>query len=178
MLNIIIGSYDHLIIGYKVLYNDEIRQSSFDNLEISLKSDVTFTDSSHMGMIRSLSLSQNGWLVSGSNDHTIKVFNLLKNIELGSLQDHNGAVRSVAFFKDYYLFSASDDGQCCTWDVRDGFNLLSKFRVSSEPVISLAIHPSGRLAISIARDLKMKTWNLIDGRLAHISVFKKSNDAV
>ena len=39
-------------------------------------------------------------------------------------------------------------------------------------MIDVAIHPSGKLALSIGKDRKLVTWNLIKGRSAYVTNIK------
>ena len=36
----------------------------------------------------------------------------------------------------------------------------------------LAVHPSGKLALSVSKDKSLRTWNLIKGRKAYITNIK------
>ena len=40
-------------------------------------------------------------------------------------------------------------------------------------VNSLAIHPSGKLALSAGHDMSLRTWNLIKGRVAYTTNMKQ-----
>lgn len=40
-------------------------------------------------------------------------------------------------------------------------------------VVGLAVHPSGKLALSVGRDGTLRTWNLIKGRKAYITKLKR-----
>lgn len=46
------------------------------------------------------------------------------------------------------------------------------------PVYNFAIHPTGKMALSISKDKTMKTWNLMTGRCAYTTNIKlgKSKD--
>ena len=49
----------------------------------------------------------------------------------------------------------------------DYFHLIFK-----SGVLDIAIHPSGKLALSIGKDRKLVTWNLIKGRSAYVTNIK------
>lgn len=40
-------------------------------------------------------------------------------------------------------------------------------------VVDISIHPSGKLALSIAKDKKLITWNLVKGRSAYVTNIKE-----
>lgn len=50
----------------------------------------SFTDNSHTGCLKTVTVSSKGILASGGTDETIKLFNLKKRLELGSLVHHSG----------------------------------------------------------------------------------------
>jgi len=39
--------------------------------------------------------------------------------------------------------------------------------------VDISIHPSGKLALSIGKDRKLITWNLIKGRSAYVTNIKE-----
>ena len=56
------------------------------------------------------------YLVSGSNEDAIVVWNLKKGTEVKILRGHTNIVESLNFSKDgNYLVSGSDDGTCLLW---------------------------------------------------------------
>ena len=48
----------------------------------------------------------------------------------------------------------------------------------SNGVNDVSIHPSGKLALSVGRDRKLITWNLIKGRSAYVTNVKEIADFV
>ena len=40
------------------------------------------------------------------------------------------------------------------------------------PVYDFAIHPTGKMALSVSKDKTMKTWNLMTGRCAYTTNIK------
>ena len=40
-----------------------------------------------------------------------------------------------------------------------------------EPVLSVSVHPSGKLALSVSQN-KMRTWNLLTGKCAYVTSIK------
>ena len=56
----------------------------------------------------------------GSTDKTVKVYQLSKNRQLNTLKGHKGSVLKVEFHPEvnkYKLFSSSEDGRICIWDI-------------------------------------------------------------
>jgi len=46
------------------------------------------------------------------------------------------------------------------------------------PVHSVAIHPSGKLALSVGKDKTLRLWNLLKGRIGFTSNTQKPGDIV
>ena len=43
---------------------------------------------------------------------------------------------------------------------------------------SIAVHPSGRLALSVSRDSSLRLWNLVKGKSAHESTLSQPAERV
>ena len=52
--------------------------------------ETSFTDRSHAGCVKTVAISSKGILASGSTDEAIRLLNLKKQRELGSLVHHSG----------------------------------------------------------------------------------------
>lgn len=57
--------------------------------------ETSFTDHSHTGCVRAVAVSENGILATGSSDESIRLFNLKKRKEIGSLIHHEGLKYSL-----------------------------------------------------------------------------------
>ena len=80
----------------------------------------------HRGQINTLAFSQDGCkLASGSDDHTIKLWNVATGKILQTLKGHLDSVTSVVFAASgNKLFSSSKDGTVRCWDVHNGKELV------------------------------------------------------
>ncbi|EPZ32847.1 hypothetical protein O9G_004894 [Rozella allomycis CSF55] len=148
---VIAGSYERLLYGLK--YEE-------GNTDLT----PSFIMPSHTNMVSCVSAGSR-YLASGSTDETIRIYDLKTKKELGSLFQHDNSIRSLAFYENTHLLSASDDGKICLFRTND-WECLKSFKDHSGPVLSLSIHPSGRLALSIGKDKKMCIWNLMNASLA------------
>jgi len=88
----------------------------------------TFTR--HQGIsagVNSVTFSPNGnLLASGSDDHTIKIWDMQKMREIQTLTGHKSVVRQVIFSKNNeILFSASLDRTINIWDLKTGYLRVS-----------------------------------------------------
>jgi energy-coupling factor transporter ATP-binding protein EcfA2 len=81
----------------------------------------------HNGSVNSVSFSPDGkTLVSGSDDNTIKLWNVETGKEIRTLKGHDNWVRSVNFSPDgKTLVSGSDDKTIKLWKVETDSNLLN-----------------------------------------------------
>jgi protein MAK11 len=166
-LEAIVGTYEELSLGY-ILQNLDDGGSSFV---------ASFTDHSHTASVRTAAISSNGIAATGSADETIKLFNIHKRVELGSLIHHQGSVTGLSFFGDAHMFSWSEDGTICVWQLGN-WECLRTLHGHKSAVYSFAVHPSGKLALSCSKDKTLRTWNLITGRCAYVSNIKEAADIV
>ncbi|KNC80465.1 hypothetical protein SARC_07168 [Sphaeroforma arctica JP610] len=81
---------------------------------------------------------------------------------------HEGAITKLQFFRTTHMISTGEDGQICIWRVKD-FECYKVLRGHKGMVNDLAMHPSGRLLLSVGKDKNMRLWNLVKGRSAYIT---------
>lgn len=136
-----------------------------------------FTNHAHNGSIKAIACSTNGLLVSGSNDEMCNLINLKKFQEMGNLIEHEGAITELEFFKNKFLFSASEDNTICIWNMNT-INCEKKLKGHKQSINSISVHPSGKLMLSVGKDKTVRTWNLIQGRLAFVTNLKESANLV
>jgi protein MAK11 len=91
------------------------------------------------------------YLASASTDDTIGIFDLSKNVELGTISEHSGAVNCLEFYKNTHLLSGSSDRTICLWRTSD-WEHLSTMKGHKDEVWSLSVHPTGSLALSTSKD--------------------------
>ncbi|KAK7501213.1 hypothetical protein BaRGS_00007698 [Batillaria attramentaria] len=164
-MEIIVGTYEELLLGYAFVKEDN-----------GYKLQQTFTNHSHIGCVKCLTCQKN-LLVSGSTDESIRIFDLKKRRELGTLHQHLGTVTSLAFFQKSHLFSTSEDSTLCVWKV-SGWEPVRTFKGHKGAVNCVSVHPSGKLALTVSRDRSLRLWNLVDGRPAFTSNIKHDADLV
>ncbi|KAK2506252.1 LOW QUALITY PROTEIN: hypothetical protein MC885_014672 [Smutsia gigantea] len=68
-----------------------------------------------------------GRLVTGSQDHTLRVFRLEDSCCLFTLQGHSGAITTVYMDQTMVLASGGQDGAICLWDVLTGSRVSHMF---------------------------------------------------
>ena len=72
------------------------------------------------------------------------------------------SLHCLAFFKDSHLVSGDGDGELCIWRSSD-WECLLRMKGHKGAVNAVAIHPSGRVALTVAADSKLMLWNLTTG---------------
>ncbi len=125
----------------------------------------------HTGSIRSLAISPDGGiLASGSDDKTIKLWQLATGQELCTIKAHSKSVCSVAMSADgEILASGSDDKSIKLWQLSTGLQIGSLtlggwFSGDSGCVYSIAIAPDGQILASLSNSGAVKLWNLKTGQ--------------
>jgi len=99
-------------------------------------------------------------LASGGTDEVIRVYRLGTRVELAELMEHEDSVLSLAFVGDKFLLSGGNDGKLLLWRTAD-WNLIGSFKGHKPgPVTSIAVHPSGKVALSTSLDNSLRMWNL------------------
>ena len=118
----------------------------------------------HAGCVRAAACG-GALLATGGTDNTIAVYNLRRRRFHGKLTQQGGgaAVNCLAFCGESHLISAAEDGSLCIWRTSDWECLLT-MRGHKGAVHDVSVHPSGRLALSVAADRKLMLWNLLTGK--------------
>lgn len=123
----------------------------------------------HQKWVRSVAFSPDDKiLASGSEDETIKLWEVKSGREILTISGHLGYVNSVAFSPDgRILASASDDKTIKLWEVKSGelIRVLGDWRLGeyyghSGGVTAIAFSPDGKTLASASKDKDIKVWQL------------------
>ncbi|XP_072186525.1 sterol regulatory element-binding protein cleavage-activating protein isoform X2 [Excalfactoria chinensis] len=101
-----------------------------------------------------------GRLVTGSQDHTLRVFRLEDSCCLFTLQGHSGAITAVYMDQTMVLASGGQDGAICLWDVLTG-SKVSHMYAHRGDVTSLTCTTS--CVISSGLDDVISIWDRSSG---------------
>jgi len=114
----------------------------------------------HWAYVRSISWAPDGKrLASGSNDKTVRIWEVATGTELSQLTGHSDPVRSVSWAPDgIRLASGSNDGTVRIWEAATGKE-LSRLRQHKHWVISVSFSPDGTRLASGSADKTVKIWN-------------------
>lgn len=167
---IIVGSYEHNLQCLSVLLNGG-SQAVFQPI---------FHFEAHSLSIKAIDVAKR-YLVTGSNDELIRIFDLQKRKELGTLLGHQGTITKLQFSLEgipdnetvsekaeksgKWLLSASEDGKIMIWRTKD-WELFGVLKGHKGRVNDLAIHHSGRVAVSVSTDMTVRLWNLMTSKKA------------
>ncbi|XP_060539205.1 sterol regulatory element-binding protein cleavage-activating protein [Pantherophis guttatus] len=107
-----------------------------------------------------------GRLVTGSQDHTLRVYRLEDSCCLFTLQGHSGAITAVYIDQTMVLASGGQDGAICLWDVLTG-SRVSHICAHRGDVTSLTCTTS--CVISSGLDDVISIWDRASG-IKHYSI--------
>lgn len=94
-----------------------------------------------------------------------RIFDLKRRKDVGSLSQHNGSVNALAWAGTSHLLTGGEDGRIGLFRSRD-WECLHVLR-HKKPINGLAIHPTGKVALSVGADQSLRLWNLMTGKQAH-----------
>ncbi|CAI8587371.1 unnamed protein product [Vicia faba] len=154
-ISLVAGSYERFIWGFTLNPNKQTLNP-------------IFSYPSHLSLIKSVAVS-GSVVASGGSDDTIQLYNLSAASSIGSLTHHSSTVTALSFYSPPHLpfprnlVSADADGSLAIFDA-DGFVHLKTFPVHKKAINDLALHPSGKLALTVSRDNCFAMVNLVRGR--------------
>ncbi|MEW6498220.1 MAG: serine/threonine-protein kinase [Cyanobacteriota bacterium] len=130
-----------------------------------------YTLKGHTQSIRSLAITPDGEiLASGSDDKTVKLWQLATGQMICTLKGHSKSVASVAISSDgEILASGSEDKTIKLWQLTTGLQigkltLGNWFSGDSGCVYAIAISPDGEMLVSLSSSGEVKLWNLKSGQ--------------
>src|SRR5581483_9586394 len=117
----------------------------------------------HKSWVRSVAVSPDGkWAASGSQDKTVKIWDLETGRCQATLAGHTDQVICIAITPDgQRVISGSYDNDIRVWDVQSS-RLLACWRASEHMVISLVLLSDGKRLISggAGLDPNLKIWDI------------------
>ncbi|GHO77046.1 hypothetical protein KSD_48170 [Ktedonobacter sp. SOSP1-85] len=122
----------------------------------------------HTSFVKGCAISPDGtWIVSASDDGTLKVWDAVTGAERYTLYGHTGPVNECAISPDgTWIVSASDDETLKVWDAVTGAERYTLHGHTS-PVKGCAISPDGTWIVSASDDETLKVWDALTGAERH-----------
>jgi WD40 repeat protein/predicted AAA+ superfamily ATPase len=119
----------------------------------------------HSDGVNCVAVSPDGkYIVSGSSDHTVKLWERTSGKEVRTFKGHNGRVRSVCFSPEgTHILSGSDDNTVKLWD-RAGGKEVRTFKGHNGRVRSVCFSPEGTHILSGSSDYTVKLWERTSGK--------------
>eukprot|EP00158_Paraphelidium_tribonemae_P005027 Partr_v1_DN27118_c0_g1_i1_m15718 putative PAK1 interacting protein 1 len=150
-----LGTYERVLIGIDAFERDS------SNLDL----EMCIGYAAHTASIKALSAGGNQ-LATGSTDEVIKLYDIKKRKELGAMHAHTGTISCLQYYNSTHLLSAASDGTIQIYRTKD-YTLLKTLKGHKAPVSSIAIHPTGKITLSLDRSSSLKMWDLSTGRCAY-----------
>ncbi|MFN8949672.1 MAG: WD40 repeat domain-containing protein [Aphanizomenon sp.] len=118
-----------------------------------------YTLMGHSHIVNSLAMSADAkFLISGSQDQTIRVWNLATGELIHILKGHQDSVNAVVLSPDEQIIaSASADKTIKLWHLQSG-ELLGTFTGHTNAVTTLSFTNSGEMLVSGSLDKTIKIW--------------------
>ncbi|WVF66398.1 hypothetical protein IAT40_001138 [Kwoniella sp. CBS 6097] len=167
---IIAGSYEKLLYGLEGSYPSSSSSSSgsantrTNSTSIKPSLEPIFIFPAHLACVKAVAASPGGkWLATGSEDEFVKVWDLRRRKEVGSLSQHTGSITSLHFPTQSHLITTSADSTLSLFRTSD-WALLKSLKGHSGRVNHVDVHPTGRVALSVGKDMTLKMWDLMRGR--------------
>ncbi|KAL1463760.1 hypothetical protein WDU94_015482, partial [Cyamophila willieti] len=102
------------------------------------------------------------WLISGSQDGTMRLFDIRCQESTKIFQSNTESVRDVQFnpHSAYAFASVSENGVIQQWDIRRGDKCVYQFTAHSGPIFACDWHPEHAWLATASRDKTIKVWDL------------------
>ncbi|XP_036303564.1 p21-activated protein kinase-interacting protein 1 isoform X2 [Pipistrellus kuhlii] len=166
-MELVAGCYEQVLFGFSV--HPEPKASGGRQKWTPV---ADFTHHAHTASLSAVAANSR-FVVTGSKDETIHIYDMKKKIDHGALVHHNGTITCLKFHGNRHLISGAEDGLICVWDAKK-WECLKSIKAHKGHVTFLSIHPSGKLALSVGTDKTLRTWNLVEGRSAFIKNIKQN----
>ncbi len=130
----------------------------------NVKDESAKTFIGHSDKVYAISFSHDSkYLVSGSEDNILMLWNIESGNCLKTLKGHSGSVNAVSFSPDgKYVISGSGDNTLKLWDLSSGM-CLKTFNGHTELVNAVSYSPDGKYLISGSWDNTLKLWDVFSG---------------
>lgn len=170
ILRVITGSYEHQLLCVSLSVDKQAfahHKPGSDETKATNFFTPIFHFASHTASIRCVGNAKR-YLVTGGNDEHIRLYDLQKRKEIGTLMHHEGSITCMEFVKSgKWLVSGGEDGKVLIWRTQD-WEVLADMKGHKGPVNDISIHPSGKIALSVGRDRSLRLWNLMTGKNASV----------
>ncbi len=163
--------------SYPLFFGDQKISKALSNIAKKFNFSQCFNVfQGHKALVKALAISPHGYLlVSGSDDQTIRLWNLKTGQLLHQFKGHQAAVNTVAISPNgQKLISGSLDRTIVAWNLKSRTMTDRFFSHSGSPyshrdgeVYAVAYSPDGNIVASGSADHTLKLWNQRNGELLY-----------
>lgn len=116
----------------------------------------------HTGSVYCIAItSDSQYIVSGSSDSTIRIWDLESKTEQGCLEGHTGSIRSILITADNkYIVSGSYDKTIRIWSLHSR-GLQGVLQSDNSYITSVSITNDNKYVVSASSDSNLIVWNLL-----------------
>ncbi|MBN2519194.1 MAG: caspase family protein, partial [Bacteroidales bacterium] len=125
----------------------------------------TVVQTGHYAAVTAVAYSHDGnYIVTGSKDKTIKLWNANDGKEIRSYLGNKGTIIYLEFDNhNTKLLSVCDDGTIKIWDVLTS-RLIKEFTIEDDYLISASFNPDGDQIVTGSKKSFVSTWNIETGQ--------------
>jgi WD40 repeat protein len=164
------GLFGHCLGEKKYRYGEEYLTKYFPSVLSSiiiqyceLKGVLEHTIEGHEKDIFCLAIipsDNNEYVISGSSDNTLKIWDMQTYQCIRVLRGHSYAVTCVAVFNEELIVSGDNNGSIMIWNVKNYDNALIRHIKGHTDTVKTISFVSKILMVSGSNDGKIKIWNL------------------
>lgn len=125
--------------------------------------------SGHLGWVRAVTVDvANEWFATGSNDRTIKIWDLASGTLKLTLTGHINAVTGLCVSPRHtYLYSVADDKLVKCWDLEYN-KVIRNYHGHLSGVYGCSLHPTLDVLMTCGRDASVRVWDCRTEKQVHI----------
>lgn len=112
------------------------------------------------------------WILAGSDDFQVRVFNYNTMEKVKAFEAHNDFIRAIIVHPtEPYIITSADDAKIKIWNYESGFSLKRTLNEHQHFVLALAFNPKDPSKFaSASMDKSVKIWNLTTDGKANLTL--------